>query len=48
MKLIKVKYCGECPFYDWNKHKCKSGAKVETDPKAKFYDDCPLQEVEDE
>lgn len=41
-----ITLCGECGFYDWKKHRCKRGAAKETDPKASFYDDCPLPEAE--
>lgn len=41
-----IPLCGECGFYDWKKHRCKRGASKETDPKARFYDDCPLPEAD--
>lgn len=41
-----ITYCGECIYYSTKKHKCMRGASVETDPRAHFYDDCPLPEVE--
>ena len=41
-----ISLCGECGFYDWKKHRCTRGASKETDPKDKFYDDCPLPDAE--
>ena len=40
-----IRLCGDCGYYDWNRHRCRRGAKVETDPRAKFYDDCPLPDA---
>lgn len=44
-RLKGVSICGECGFYDWKKHRCSRGATKETDPKAPFYDDCPLADA---
>ena len=38
--------CGDCIYYDWKKHKCKICKSIETDARKKFYDDCPLEDVE--
>lgn len=38
--------CGDCISYDWKKHRCKLGARVENDPQNPFFDDCPLPSVE--
>lgn len=40
-----IRLCGECGFYDIYRHKCREGARVVTDPKAAFYEDCPLEDV---
>lgn len=40
---IEVGCCGDCPYYDWKKHKCKKGATKEAMPQDPFYDDCPLE-----
>lgn len=40
-----ITYCGECSDYSYEKHCCKRGAKLEINPKNKFYDDCPLPDV---
>lgn len=38
---IECSCCGDCPYYNWKKHKCGKGATegVAADP---FYSDCPL------
>ena len=38
--------CGDCINYDWKKHKCKICKSIETDARRRFYDDCPLEDVE--
>lgn len=43
MKGIRI--CGECANYSYKKHKCLLGCNKETDPRSKFYDDCPLPDV---
>lgn len=40
-----ITYCGACADYDLKKHRCKRGAKMESNPKDKFFDDCPLPTV---
>lgn len=40
-----ISCCGDCVYYSVKKHNCTRGAHIETDPKAPFYDDCPLPEV---
>ncbi len=37
-----ITYCGACADYDIKKHRCKRGAKRESNPQDKFFDDCPL------
>ena len=37
-----ITLCAECVYYSMKKHRCTRGAHIETDPKAPFYDDCPL------
>lgn len=36
-----ITYCGACADYDIKKHRCKRGAKLESNPQDKFFDDCP-------
>ena len=43
MKGIRI--CGECANYSYKKHKCLLGCNKKTDPRSKFYDDCPLPDV---
>lgn len=40
-----IKLCGECANYSYKKHKCLLGCNKETDPRSKFYDDCPLPDA---
>ena len=40
-----ITYCGACADYDIKKHRCKCGAKLESNPQDKFFDDCPLPNV---
>ena len=40
-----ITLCAECAYYSMKKHRCTRGAHIETDPKAPFYDDCPLPDV---
>lgn len=40
-----ITYCGACADYDIKKHRCKRGAKLESDPRDKFFDDCPLPDA---
>lgn len=40
-----ITYCGACADYDLKKHRCKRGAKQESNPQDKFFDDCPLPTV---
>lgn len=40
-----ITYCGACVDYDFEKHRCKRGAKKESNPQDKFFDDCPLPTV---
>lgn len=41
-----ITYCGACADYDVKKHCCKRGAKLESNPQDKFFDDCPLPDAE--
>lgn len=42
-----IKLCAECADYDMKKHRCRRWATDdETDPRAPFYADCPLADVE--
>lgn len=40
-----ITLCAECAYYSMKKHACTRGATDESDPRAKFYGDCPLQDV---
>lgn len=40
-----ITYCGACADYDIKKHRCKRGAKLESNPQDKFLDDCPLPTI---
>lgn len=40
-----ITYCGACADYDLKKHRCKRGAKQESNPQDQFFDDCPLPTV---
>lgn len=40
-----ITYCGACADYDIKKHRCKCGAKLESNPQDKFFDDCPLPDA---
>lgn len=40
-----ITYCGACADYDIKKHRCKRGAQLESNPKDKFFDDCPLPDA---
>ena len=39
-EYVKIYCCGDCGYYDWKKHKCKRGAKV--DDGSSFFRDCPI------
>ena len=43
MKGIRI--CGDCVNYSHKKHKCLLGCNQESDPRSKFFDDCPLPDV---
>jgi hypothetical protein len=40
---IEVGCCGDCPFYNWRRHKCSKGATDEGTPQDNFYSDCPMK-----
>lgn len=40
---IEAGCCGDCPYYNWKKHKCGKGATKEITPQDHFYSDCPLE-----
>lgn len=45
MKIeIELSCCGDCPFYNWKKHKCSKGAKNEGKAQDSFYSDCPFKQ----
>lgn len=37
--------CGDCIHYNLKKHRCTVCQNIETDPRAHFFDDCPLPKV---
>lgn len=39
---IEISCCGDCPYYDWKKHRCTKGATDEGKTQEHFYKDCPL------
>lgn len=39
-EYVKIYCCGDCVYYDWQRHKCKRGAKV--DDGGCFFRDCPI------
>lgn len=39
-EYVKIYCCGDCGYYDWRKHKCQRGAKV--DDGSRFFRDCPI------
>ena len=41
-----IERCGECGYYNWNRHRCTSGASKDPDPRAPFFADCPLKDVQ--
>lgn len=40
-----ITYCGACADYDIKKHRCKRGAKLESNLQDSFFDDCPLPDA---
>lgn len=44
-KILTLECCGDCPFYDRFKEKCRNGAETYTD--GAFFDDCPLDDKAD-
>lgn len=43
---IEISCCGDCPYYDYKKHRCSKGAVDEGEPTDSFYADCPLTYIE--
>ena len=41
-----IERCGECGYYNWNRHRCTNGANKDTDPRAPFFADCPLKDAQ--
>lgn len=44
-RMKGINLCSECGYYSMKKHKCTRGAKDEGEPTARFYADCPLDDV---
>ena len=40
---IEIGCCGECPFYNWERHKCDKGATDCGGAGSRFHKDCPLK-----
>lgn len=40
-----ITLCADCAYYSMKKHKCTRGATDEGKPTARFYADCPLDDV---
>lgn len=40
-----IKCCGECAYYDMEKHRCTRGAKNPGKATDSFYADCPLDDA---
>lgn len=40
-----ITLCADCAYYSMKKHKCTRGATDEGEPTARFYADCPLDDV---
>lgn len=47
-EYVKIRCCGDCALYNWNKHKCSYGAHVEMSAQEHFYRDCPKGICNDE
>ena len=41
-----IRLCAECANYSMKKHRCIIGCNKEENAQDKFYDDCPLPDVE--
>lgn len=39
---IEINCCGDCPYYNYKKHRCDNGATDEGNATDAFYADCPL------
>ena len=47
-EYVKIRCCGDCAMYNWNKHKPCCGAHVEFSAQEHFYRDCPKGICNDE
>lgn len=41
-----IELCGDCAYYSKKKHRCTRGANKYPDPKARFFEDCPLKDAQ--
>lgn len=41
-----IECCGDCVYYDYQKHSCRRGAHIDTEPASEFFADCPLPDVQ--
>jgi len=47
MKVMKgITCCGDCGYYNWQKHKCSRGCKDEGTAQDHFYKDCPMPDAQ--
>lgn len=37
--------CADCAYYSMKKHRCIRGARDDSEPRASFFADCPLDDV---
>lgn len=40
-----ITLCADCAYYSMKKHRCIRGATDDSDPRARFFADCPLPDV---
>lgn len=40
-----ITLCADCAYYSMKKHRCIRGATDDSDPRASFFVDCPLDDV---
>lgn len=40
-----ITLCADCAYYSMKKHRCIRGATDDSEPRASFFADCPLDDV---
>lgn len=45
-RMKGISCCGDCVYYSMEKHECTRCDNIEGDPRAHFYEDCPLPDAE--